>query len=1655
MRVLNFWPVKVLGIALLCLSLVACKNEAPGQQPSTAKQAGAAPTLSAEQRAQLKQNYAVTPFKVLSIAELSFDNAPAIAVTFSSPLDPTSQWRNALTIAQPGKNPPSGDWILGDTFTTVYFPFITPNTHYKVAVNTGITSITGRQLQAAFNKNVTTRNKQQSVKFASYGTQLSPSLAEGLTVEAVNVEAVDIDFFKIRPSQLGAFLAREMGNGVYELQSIKDYGDLAYSARFDLNFAKNKRLKSVIPLTQLKPLKEPGVYFAVMREAGKYDYQYQTTWFTLGDIGLQVRQFEQQMVAFTHHAITTKPAPGVTITVFDRQAIQLAEGTTSSEGLATFNSLSRRNTSAPHFAIAQKGEHFSVLKLQTPAMDLSEYRLPARAQKPLELFLYSPRNLYRPGETVHINGLLRDNDARLAGNPTINGSFVMPDGRVYQSVQWAGDDQAFYSHSLPLPKDAVRGEWQFRAKLGNGDIFNYAFNVEDFLPERMKLQLQSPAGTHLSQQSDISIAIQGDYLYGAPAAGNRIEASVHASAARTLFEQWDGFVFGAEDYRGFNGTTELPTAALDANGHANLTLPKEWQGATQPLKLVTRVSLFETGGRPVSRAITQYVWPREQLIGIRPTWATQVAAPNTQAIVELIQVDKQGQQSAAEEVDVLVIRENQQYYWEWNNGWHSNQNTQATPVFNRVVNLPANERTPIAIPVEYGHYRMEVRNKNQDLLASYRFYAGWSWDKPTQGETGRPDKIELAWGANAYAANSQAQLSFQAPYAGTALVTVESNQLLWHKTVPVTAGTNAVTIPVAPDWHRHDIYTSVNLLRAGQNNSQNQAMPKRALGLIHLPLARHAQQLQLSVQAPAKALPATQVSAIVQINNHTALNTKDGPVHLTLSAVDSGVLSLSDFKTPKPFEWFFEPRAYGTELRDTWASFIEQLSDVRARQRFGGDADDQLARGGEAPQTDVQVVQLYSGKIQLDANGRAEIPLDLPYFNGELRLMAVAWSNNRFGHLEAKMKVAAPLIAEVSTPRFLALNDQANATFDVQNLTDVQQKIAVNVQSSKELGSKQVLANITLQPQQKHTLQLPVQAKQSSGMGELTLAISQAPADKTAGQPALDVNRRWHIGLRPAYPAIAIQTDEVINANTRFTAPSYSKPPFEIPQQQMRLTVSPQPPLNLAEHLNQLMQYPYGCLEQTTSRLWPLLVSTQAELERYTGNTGSVRQQSLITQRPAAVKAALGRIASMERGDGSFGLWNNQSNEEHWLTAYATHALLTAKEQGYTVDDALLNRALQRLRAYVTTQGKLWSESQRYSSWPDHYHLAYRAYAALVLARKQQVTLSELRTLYDGYAKQAKTPLPLAQLALALELTGDVRRAKEAWAAALSNSPRPQGYAGDYGTPVRDLAWVSTLALQSQLVNNPLQGLMALRDQLLDSRWLSTQDRWALFNLGHNLEANALPAWQLELTTNGQAAAPQTLSQGFSQMWQGEQVPATLNIDNPNAQPLFVSLQYSGYPTEAPAPVSDGINVTRVFYNLQGEPININQVTSGDLILVRLDISTAKLRIPDALVVDLLPAGFELENQNLASAVKMQDIQVQGKTVAQWLDGSSIVHEEYRDDRYVAAIQLSRKVSQIFYLARAVTPGRYTVPPTLIEDMYRPWLRAVGQSEGQVEVLAK
>jgi len=1646
---MRIWLGKLIGAAILSVIITGCDSSAP-QQVNEAPVSKAtsphyqSPTLAEDQRKQLSEEFSATPFSVLNISEQIYDGGPALAITFSVPIDPQLSLARYIELTKEKSEPVSGEWILSESMNIAYFPFIEPEVRYQIKVNKGLPAINGRLLDRDKQQTVRTARSQEQVRFTSTGSQLSVALSDGLSVEAINVPAVDIDFHRVNDTQLSDFLASYLGDDYYELQRLKSYSQLVFSARYDLNYTPNRRRSSLIPLKNVQALQQPGIYIAVMKGAGDYPYRYQVTWFSVSDLGFQIRSIGQQQLAFVNHTVSAKPQSNVTVRILNRKGQVLAEQQTDAQGFAEINGVSVAADSVDqraYVALAQRDGHLSILKLQKPAMDLTEYKLASRPQQSLELFLYGPRELYRPGETVRVRGLLRDNDARLIEPQPLQVTIKRPDGRTFQSFVWQGDAQAFYEHEFSVPKNTLTGDWRFEVKLGNDDKFDYSFQVEDFLPERMKLQLTADKSV-LTNRENATISLQGDYLYGAPAANNRAEATVILRQARTLSEKYQDFIFGVEDFRDFDLEKDLNPIKLNDQGAAQLTIPNLWSKTSQPLRLTTRVSLYESGGRPVSRSLDQWVWPRSQMVGVRPTWDGSIAPPESNVTLELINIDQNDELLASDQMMVTLVRENADYYWQWNDGWSYQQSMRNVPVYSKSLSTAKDQKLTLTVPVQYGNYRLEVRNQQNELLNSYRFFAGWRWDRNAEGETGRPDMVQLAWNKDAFSAGDVAKLQVTAPYNGEAIITVEADNLLWHGVQPLVDGKGTVDIPVAANWRRHDIYTTVTVIRQGE--AKTKRLPKRAFGLLHLPLDRTSRRLTVALEAPEKVLPESTLATKIKVSGQTT-----GSVNVTLAAVDVGVLSLHRHVTPKPHQWFFTKRRYQSEIRDTWGSLIEQLSDKSARQRFGGDSDVELSRGGDAPVSDVQVVSLVSDKVELDANGEAIIELPLPYFNGELKLMAVAFSDQEFGHQDGRVTVAAPLVAEISMPRFLGFGDQSEATLDLQNMTEEQQVLTLTFSADAAIGNERLQRSITLSPKQKQVLKLPIKGMQSSGAGKVTVNIVEDNQNKS---DAVNLQREWILGLRSPYAAELRQWDAVLKPNQTQELSAKLFAGLQVPGQHLIVNASDQPPFNAAEHFSRLMSYPYGCLEQTTSRVWPLLLATEAELLQY----DATDNKEIAKQRSKLVGQAISRILSMQRSDGSFGLWSNQSPESHWLTAYATDFLLTAKDYGFAVDAKALESAMKRLQRYVTTSGKMWSENRHYSSDPDHYHISYRAYAAFVLARKQQLRLSDARNLYDRYAKLAKTRLPLAYLASALEMSGDVKRADQAWASALSAQKPSVQYAGDYGSVIRDQALTTVLALQSKVVKDPWALLFKLRDELRDRRWLSTQERVTLFKLAQNFNASNKQTWQMQVSFDAKPQSVETTGRWLKH-FVANQIPQQTEFKSNFSKPLYLTAQVQGYPTVAPAPISDGIRVRRTFYSETGAPIDLAQVSTGDLLLVRIDVQTTdENQLPEGMLVDLLPAGLELENQNLESAVKMDEMVVGKRKVSEWMSATRLNHQEYRDDRFVAALPIYRRQdATVFYLARAVTPGTYLIPPTQVEDMYRPYIRAIGKSEGTITILPK
>ncbi|CAD5107666.1 alpha-2-macroglobulin family protein [Zestomonas carbonaria] len=1630
-------PYKGLFLALALAFLSACDSSTP-EAPKTATPAPAAEQQKrpAADAKALAQRYAGRELEVVDVSEIQVDGASALSVSFSVPLDPDQSLADRLHLVDSKDGKVDGAWELSDSLMEVRLRHLEPRRKLVFTADAGLRAVNGATLAKEHVARLTTRDLQATVGFASRGSLLPTRLAEGLPVIALNVDKVNVEFFRIKPQALPAFLSRwgrASSLDTWEARDLLPMAELVYGGRFDLNPARNTRETLLLPIGGIDPLKQPGVYLAVMREAGSYAYTQPATLFTLSDIGLSVHRYRDRLDVFAQALEGGKALADIELELLDSNGRSLGSGKTDKAGHAELALPDKAEV-----LLARKDGQTSLLRLNTAALDLAEFDIAGPRAHPLQFFVFGPRDLYRPGETVLLNGLLRDADGKPVKAQPVNVEVRRPDEQVSRKFVWSADDSGLYQYRLELAGEAPTGKWQLLFDLGDGKPQLYEFLVEDFLPERLALELKG-SDTPLRPADNPQFRVEGRYLYGAPAAGNRLSGQLYVRPLRDAVASLPGYQFGSVVEEELSQNLDIDETSLDADGKATLDIESKWAEARSPLKLILQASLQESGGRPITRRIVQPVWPAERLPGVRGLFDGDSVDADGLAEFELLVADSTGRKLAADDLKVRLVRERRDYYWNYSesDGWSYHYNEKYLQLSEETVKVAEGGTAKVSFPVEWGPYRVEVEDPRTRLVSSLRFWAGYRWQDNAEGGAVRPDQVKLALDKPAYRDGETARVTVTPPTAGNGYLLVESSGgPLWWQEIEVPAEGKSFDIPIAKDWARHDLYVSALVVRPGERKAN--VTPKRAVGLLHLPLERAERKLALSLLAPEKMRPRQPLKIRVQARDASGAPAREARV--LVAAVDVGILNITEYKTPDPFASLFGRKAYGADQLDVYGQLIEAGQGRLASLAFGGDAA--LAAGGKRPDTSVTIVALQSQPLTLDAQGEGEVSLDIPDFNGELRLMAQVWTDDRFGVAEAKTVVAAPLIAELSAPRFLAGGDRTSLALDLSNLTEQAQQLDVTLRAEGQLalaeGSGERQVPISLEPGQRTTLKIPVRAEGGHGTGRVTVSVNGL---ELPGENLPAYSRDWRIGVRPAYPA-QVRSFRAVLKGEPWSLPSGTLAAFEPAGREALLSVSSRPPLNLAEQIRALQAYPYGCLEQTTSGLYPSLYADAASLKRL-GIEGEADDK-----RRRKIEVGIERLLGMQRHNGSFALWSADGDEEYWLTAYVTDFLLRAREQGFGVPAEALKKASERLLRYLQERNLI---EVGYSDDANHSRFAVQAYAGYVLARSEQAPLGALRSLYERRA-DARSGLPLVQLSVALRKMGDQPRADDVLAAGLARTREGERWLGDYGSPLRDQALILALLEEHDLAaTHREERLFSLADELAGRPYLSTQERNALFLAGRDLLTRPERDWRAELGVAGESRELSNAAPGVKLA--GESLAEPLTLRNPGEETLYQRLDISGYPVEPPRAGGENLAIRREYLGLDGEPLQLDDLASGELVLVHIALE-ARERVPDALVVDLLPAGLELENQNLAgSAASLEDASGAVKEWLRSMQNASIKHQEYRDDRYVAALDLSGyATTHLLYLARAVTPGSYRVPPPQVESMYRPNWQAVGESVGELVV---
>ena len=1464
-------------------------------------------------------------------------------------------------------------------------------------------------------------DREPSVGFQKQAYVLPKVGSTGVPLTTVNVDFTKLKLLRINDRNLvneinrGNFL-----NNLYDWDRQRiagESGEQIWQGSMPVEGGRNVRVVTSVPVIEMVPEIKPGVYLLMARaaqpdetEEQERDYwdMYATQWIVVSDIGLSTMSGEDGLNVFVRSLETATPINRVKVQLLARNNEVLSVATTDRDGMAHFDrgliegSGGRLATAITAF---RRDGDFSFLDLTRAAYDLSDRGVGGRvAPANLDLFIYTDRGVYRPGETVHLAALLRDWTGNSKAGLPVTLRLVRPDGVEVQRYENLKDKEGGFQQDIAISDSARTGQWTVEAFVDPHApaIASESFLVEEVVPARIETKLTASAAT-IEPGTALSVAGDAKFLYGAPATDLKVKSDLVVQPDSDPFPQFEGYRFGLEEEETDPLRVSFGDLRTDANGAFTLPVALEDVPDVQaPLKATLRVEVYEFGGRPVIESVDLPVREKPLYIGIKPLFADEEVPEGSNAQFQVVALDKSGTPTAVSQLDYRLIREEWSYDWFYSgSAWDYHVSIQDGEVRTGTQANVSAEPVTITEPVQWGNYRLEVYDPATGAASSMRFHAGWS-AKPGSGES--PDRLQVVSDKASYKAGDTAQIQLRAPFAGEVLVAIATDRVLDTRVVSLPADGKVIEIEVDPKWGA-GAYVLASAFRPGREQERG---PGRAVGVAWLAVDAAPRTIQVQMQVPDKVLPRQKVEIPVTLSNLSGAT-----AYLTVAAVDEGILTLTDFESPDPVDYFFGKKRLQVELRDLYGQLIDGKAGRRGQIREGGDGD--FSQRG-APKK-IELVALYSGLVEVGQDGKAKVAFDIPDYNGRLRLMAVAYDAQNVGWAEAGLVVRDPVIAEISAPRFLAPGDKSNLSLTLQNLDGAAGRYDVAFASTGDVQlAEGASASVELAQGGATHLRVALLG-QRVGNGEITLSLK--------GPDGYALERTIAIPVRPANTPVTETLTMRLMPGEVMTLNQSALDPF-LEGAELRASFSTTPNLDVQTILTNLEHYPYGCLEQTISRAYPLLVAGDvAELWQLEDRYKQIDKEQL----DKAIQSTLNR----QRFDGLFGLWTAFDSGEPWLSAFTMDFLMRAKEKGFAIPQSAIDQGMEGMRRIASGQSGVDSDDDRYGRGPSA-----QAYAQYVLARAGQSKLADLRYTADQVSQGSTPALALAHLAAALAMNGEQQRATELFDQATKKAER-RGYGWwDYGSTLRDLAAVAFLmaeSKQSGLDPTPLIGRVS--DMQGQNRWLSTQEQvWIL------LAAKA---------TAGQAAGLKLdVSDGVSVVQDKTfYMPATMSLPtgktftNRGDVPVYAKASVTGVPRTDLPPADEGFTITRTIYTPDGTEADLANVKQNDLMVVVVTGRATSGLDHQALITDLLPAGFEAEIASLASARQTGDYS--------WLpELTTPLYAEYRDDRYVAAFDVydgsggQNRDFTFAYLVRAVAPGDYKVPAPTIEDMYKPNYRGRG-----------
>ena len=1501
--------------------------------------------------------------------------------------------------------------------------------NYSLVIKKQLEGVLGGTMDADYKAQVSFGEMAPAISFVNQkGIYLSSKSSKNIGINIISIPKVHVTVYRIYENNiLNYFVDGRYRNYGYSYdggdedggsdESINDedgysynsygmenYSDVVLNQDYETKNLPKKNGISLLNLSFENKSQFKGIY--LVKVASSEDlWKRATKLVSISDIGLITKKTDDEIYVFANSIKTAEPISGVKISIISSNNQNVLSAVTDGDGVAVIKGL-RQNLSQfkTGMITARIDEDFNYIFLNDSRINNSRFDVGGRraVESGLMAFMYGDRDIYRPGETIHLNTIVRNERWQIQPSLPVKLKFLMPNGKEFKSIRSTLNKQGGFESTIILPIAAVTGTYIAEIFTSN-DILIESKNisVEEFLPDRIDVKLNL-SKLELNTGDTMKVSLNALNMFGPPAADRKYEIRYNLFRKPFKLKNYSEYFF---DVTTEKKTPFKPESIIEGktddkgNGETVFTADNEWldQGQIGGKVFAT---VFDETGRPVNRIRTFDIYTQKIFYGIK--LANGYVDPGSPINIPMIATNKKGQPLETK-AQIQVVR----YDWysslehDENGGeYHWISKKKEIILLDQIINFTTKGYNFKFIPRESGEYEVRLKNPDSKRYTAREFYSyGWGYTNNTSFEVNTDGQVDIRLDKEKYMPGDDAVIVFTTPFNGKLLVTIEGDKLLEYRYINTEKKSAMLKIPIK-ETYLPNIYITATLFRPLDDGS---ILLTVGHGFIPLIVEQKNTVLPISIIAQEKSRSKTKQTITVK-------TLPQQNIELTIAVVDEGILSLKNYKTPDPHNFFYQKKALGVNSFDIYPNLLPDLN--FSKSSVGGDGYDLEKRVNPLTNKRVKLVALWSGILQTDGNGMAKYSFDIPQFSGDLRVMACAYRDKSFGSADKHIKVADPIVISQGIPRFLSPHDTLYMPVTLTNTTS---QIANATAELSLIGPLHVAGiatqTVSIKPNSEQRINFKLFAEEKIGNGSISVnvkAFNEIFSDTT------------EITIRPSTSLLKISGNGeisgtgIINLNHDFI-PSTAD---------ARLVVSNNPMIQFSKALQYLVGYPFGCIEQTVSKAFPQI---------YFSELAKNMKYSMATDlNPATnVQVAINKIQGMQNYDGGMSMWpGDYKNVSWWGSAYAAHFLIEAKKAGYDVNQNIIEKSMN----YMAQNVKLHLIERYYYDWDEkNYRWKEKEiyshenfYSLYLMALYGKADISSMNFYKSDLSKLSLDSRYM--LACTYLAVGDRKNFDELLPKSFEGEESRNCLGGSFYSYLRDMAISLNVLLEVDPDNIQIPELVRhLSQQMNKKEWINSQEAaFSFLALGKYMKRiNTSEKISATIKSNGKTISS---FNGKDIILTKNKVGRNLDVNVTGKAKLFYFWEIEGISAKGEYKEEDKyLQVRKYFFDRFGRSIDIKRVKQGDLIAIKITLTNLeKSKIDNVVVTDMLPAGFEIENPRISENQEMPWIK----------DQSEPSYFDVRDDRINFFTNIDSRPQNFYYLVRAVSTGTYQMGPVSADAMY-------------------